>query len=256
MQLIPVRHKVSTELYVDRVGPLPVIPRHKHILSDLCMSPRYHESVPMISISQSDIATTPLVEALLQTFRRRGFRKEIQTDEKLGTYYSLRMPFTFKNAFNYFSRVRPELPREYKKFDLSYLHNVVAFSEGWDFPIDHMDAILERNMRLAVRPAEFELAQDGVEYCGYVVWLGKQSPAQLKVRAIIDFSISRGPSKSRTFPSSEKVLSRGRRSCGECSVEVGEKGLLESGSPTFRIDSSGKDMRRTGFEGPDWRRTA
>ncbi|GFX31222.1 retrovirus-related Pol polyprotein from transposon 17.6 [Trichonephila clavipes] len=144
----------------------------------------------MISISQSDIASTPLVEALLQTFRRRGYPKEIQTDEKLGTYYSLRMLFTFKNAFNYFSRVMPELPREYKKFDLSYLHNVVVFSEGWNFPIDHMDALLERNMRLAVRPAEFELAQDGVEYCGHV-GLGKQSPAQLKVRAILDFSISR-----------------------------------------------------------------
>ncbi|GFX08156.1 uncharacterized protein TNCV_4783701 [Trichonephila clavipes] len=125
MQLIPVRHKVSTELYVDRVGPLPVIPGHKHILSDLCMSPRYHESVPMISISQSDVASTPLVEALLQTFRR-GFPKEIQTDEKLGTYYPLRMPFRFKNTFNYFSRVMPELPREYKKFDLSYLDNVVV----------------------------------------------------------------------------------------------------------------------------------
>ncbi|GFW32284.1 uncharacterized protein TNCV_674431 [Trichonephila clavipes] len=275
MQLIPVRHKASTELYVDRVGPLPVIPGHKHILSDLCMSPRYHESVPMISISQSDIASTPLVEALLQAFRRRGFPKEIQTDEKLGTYYSLRMPFVFKNAFNYFSRVMPELPREYKKFDLSYLHNVVVFSEGWDFPTDHMDAILERNMRLAVRPAEFELAQDGVEYCGYVVGLGKQSPTQLKyvilarresytVKKVVlprtfklyllsDFS---GPSKNRTFPSSEKVLSRGRRSCGECSEEVGEKGFLESGSPTFRIDSSGKDMRRTGFEGPAWRQRA
>ncbi|GFT43130.1 hypothetical protein TNCV_5119831 [Trichonephila clavipes] len=119
-----------------------------------------------------------------------------------------------------------------------------------------MDAILERNMRLVVSPAEFELAQDGVEYCGYVVGLGKQSPAQLKVRAIIDFSISRGPSKNRTFPSSEKVLSRGRRSCGECSEEVGEKGLLESRSPTFRIDSSGKDKRRTDFEGSDWRQTA
>ncbi|GFX08219.1 hypothetical protein TNCV_3267101 [Trichonephila clavipes] len=33
----------------------------------------------------------------------------------------------------------------------------------------------------------------------------------------------------------------------------GEKGFLESGSPTFRIDSSGKDMRRTGLEGPNWR---
>ncbi|GFU40221.1 hypothetical protein TNCV_3624501, partial [Trichonephila clavipes] len=46
-------------------------------------------------------------------------------------------------------------------------------------------------MRLAVRPAKFELAQDGVEYCDHVVGLRKQSPAQLKARAIIDFSISR-----------------------------------------------------------------
>ncbi|GFV21909.1 uncharacterized protein TNCV_4525961 [Trichonephila clavipes] len=38
--------------------------------------------------------------------------------------------------------------------------------------------------------------------------------------------------------------------------EVGEKGFLESRSPTFRIDSSGKDMRRTDFEGPDWRQKA
>ncbi|GFX10871.1 hypothetical protein TNCV_3196321 [Trichonephila clavipes] len=44
--------------------------------------------------------------------------------------------------------------------------------------------------------------------------------------------------------------------CGECSKEMGEKGFLESVSPTFRIDSSGKDMRRTGFEGPDWREKA
>ncbi|GFW16670.1 uncharacterized protein TNCV_2352921 [Trichonephila clavipes] len=35
--------------------------------------------------------------------------------------------------------------------------------------------------------------------------------------------------------------------------EVGEKGFLESRSPTFRIDSSGKGMQRTEFEGPDWR---
>ncbi|GFX63206.1 hypothetical protein TNCV_3895311 [Trichonephila clavipes] len=33
--------------------------------------------------------------------------------------------------------------------------------------------------------------------------------------------------------------------------EVGEKGFLESRSLTFRIDSSGKGMRRTGFEDPD-----
>ncbi|GFT46402.1 hypothetical protein TNCV_2299121 [Trichonephila clavipes] len=38
--------------------------------------------------------------------------------------------------------------------------------------------------------------------------------------------------------------------------EVGEKGFLESRFPTFRIDSSRKDMRRTGFEDPDWRQKA
>ncbi|GFV82609.1 hypothetical protein TNCV_1618381 [Trichonephila clavipes] len=38
--------------------------------------------------------------------------------------------------------------------------------------------------------------------------------------------------------------------------EVGEMGFLESRSPTFRIDPSGKDMRRTGFEDPDWRQKA
>ncbi|GFV70635.1 hypothetical protein TNCV_3842161 [Trichonephila clavipes] len=61
MQLIPVRHKVSSELYVDRVRPLPVIPGHKHILPDRCMSPRCHKAVPV-----PETAFTPLVEALPQ----------------------------------------------------------------------------------------------------------------------------------------------------------------------------------------------
>ncbi|GFW45841.1 retrovirus-related Pol polyprotein from transposon 17.6 [Trichonephila clavipes] len=279
MQLVPVRREIFSKLNVNRVGPLPIIPENKHILSGMSMSPRCHEAVPV-----PETASTPLVEALPQIFRKI-FPREIQADrdtllmsiltaellQKLGTYCPLRVPFRLKNAFYCFSMLMAELPQGHEKFDLSYFDNVVVFSESWDFPIDHMDGILELNTHLAVRLAKFELAQDDVEYCGHVVGLGKQSPAQLKARTMIDFSIlryktqvkvwgydrqyipmfSRGPSKNRTFPSSEKVLSRGRRSCGECSEEVGEKGFLEFGSPTFRIDSSGKDMRRTGFEGPD-----
>ncbi|GFW96550.1 retrovirus-related Pol polyprotein from transposon 297 [Trichonephila clavipes] len=78
-------------------------------------------------------------------------------------------------------------------------YNVVVFSEGWDFPIDHIDAILKRNIRLVVRPAECELTQDGVEYRGHVVELGKWSPAQLKVRAIIDFQISRNKTEVKVL---------------------------------------------------------
>ncbi|GFY59779.1 uncharacterized protein TNIN_353041 [Trichonephila inaurata madagascariensis] len=46
--------------------------------------------------------------------------------------------------------------------------------------LDREKYFLEGNTRLAVRPAERELAQDGVEYRGHVVGLGKQSSAQLK----------------------------------------------------------------------------
>ncbi|GFX08155.1 hypothetical protein TNCV_4783691 [Trichonephila clavipes] len=62
-----------------------------------------------------------------------------------------------------------------------------------------MDAILERSIRLTVRPAACELAQYGVEYRVYVVGLGKQSPAQLKVRAIIDFSIYRNKTEVKVL---------------------------------------------------------
>ncbi|GFV78662.1 retrovirus-related Pol polyprotein from transposon 17.6 [Trichonephila clavipes] len=166
----------------------------------MSMSPRCHEAVPV-----PETASTPLVEALPQIFRR-VLPREIQADreallmsilttellQKLGTYCPLRVPFRLKNAFYCFSMLMvAELPQGHEKFDLSYFDNVVVFLEGWGFPIDHMDGILELNTHLAVRPAEFELAQEGVEYCSHVVGLGKQSPAQLKVRAIIDFSISR-----------------------------------------------------------------
>ncbi|GFU75207.1 uncharacterized protein TNCV_2056501 [Trichonephila clavipes] len=199
MQLVPVRREIFSKLNVNRVGPLPIIPENKHILSGMSMSPRCHEAVPV-----PETASTPLVEALPQIFRK-VFPREIQADrdtllmsiltaellQKLGTYCPLRVPFRLKNAFYCFSMLMAELPQGHGKFDLSYFDNVVVFSEGWDFPIDHMDGILELNTHLAVRLAKFELAQDDVEYCGHVVGLGKQFPAQLKARTLIDFSILR-----------------------------------------------------------------
>ncbi|GFS60698.1 hypothetical protein TNCV_5074011 [Trichonephila clavipes] len=53
-----------------------------------------------------------------------------------------------------------------------------------------------------------------------------------------------------------RMLFQDQKRMVSLSEEVGEKGFLESRSPTFRIDSSGKDKRRTGFEGPDWRQKA
>ncbi|GFY69181.1 uncharacterized protein TNIN_398291 [Trichonephila inaurata madagascariensis] len=71
MQLVLVRH----ELYIDTIGPLPIAPtRDKHILPDMSMSPRCHETVTV-----PETTSTPLVETLLQIFRWVSPR-EIQAD--------------------------------------------------------------------------------------------------------------------------------------------------------------------------------
>ncbi|GFW14663.1 uncharacterized protein TNCV_1561261 [Trichonephila clavipes] len=125
-----------------------------------------------------------------------------------------------------------ELFQGHGKFDLSYLDNVVVFSEGCDFPIDHKNRTSERNTRLVVRPAECELAQGGVEYCDHVVGLGKRSPAKLKVGAIIDLSISRNKIQPDCF-FSYLIRHRGLP-FPQC---FGEK-LLSSLHPTVDIDNN------------------
>ncbi|GFY79671.1 retrovirus-related Pol polyprotein from transposon 297 [Trichonephila inaurata madagascariensis] len=117
--------------------------------------------------------------------------------EKLGTYCSLRMPFTFKNVFYYFSRVIAELTRGYEKFDLLYLNKASIFSENWDYSINHINKVLEQNARLTIEPVKRKFVQDSVKYLGYVV--RKRSPAKLKVRAIVDLSILRNKTEVKVL---------------------------------------------------------
>ncbi|GFV68075.1 uncharacterized protein TNCV_1873571 [Trichonephila clavipes] len=74
MQLIPVRHKVSTELYIDAIGPLPIVPiRDKYILPDMCMSPRCHEAVPVLENS-----STPLWRRCYRFLEEGSFLKRFK----------------------------------------------------------------------------------------------------------------------------------------------------------------------------------
>ncbi|GFR23092.1 retrovirus-related Pol polyprotein from transposon 297 [Trichonephila clavata] len=164
MQLVPVKREVSFKLYIDPIRSLHIIPtRDKHILIDMCMSPRYHETVPM-----PDIASITLVEALLQTIKGKDFPKELETYkgslfisilttklfQKLGyKYCPSRMSFRLKNAIYYFSKLMAE----------------------------HLINELVKN----------KFVQDSVAYLGPVVGLGKCSPAKLKVETKVDVQNSR-----------------------------------------------------------------
>ncbi|GFV35471.1 retrovirus-related Pol polyprotein from transposon 297 [Trichonephila clavipes] len=118
-----------------------------------------------------------------------------------GTYRPLRMPFGLKNVPYYFSRFMAELLQGCEKFALSYLDDVAIFSENWDDHISHIDKVLERirDARLTIKPAKCKFTQDSVKYLGYVVGLGKRSPAQLKVQAILDFPVPRTKTQVRAF---------------------------------------------------------
>ncbi|GFS63916.1 hypothetical protein TNIN_13601 [Trichonephila inaurata madagascariensis] len=83
MQVIGKKHPCNclppegNELYIETIGPLPIAPtRDKYILSDICMSPRYHESVPMIRISLYDSIHTSC-GSVVANFRTRGSFLEI-----------------------------------------------------------------------------------------------------------------------------------------------------------------------------------
>ncbi|GFT15618.1 hypothetical protein TNCV_4985531 [Trichonephila clavipes] len=144
------------------------------------------------------------------------------------------------------SRLMAELLQGCEKFALPYLVDVAIFSENWDDHISHIDKVLERirDARLTIKLAKCKFAQDSVKYLGHVVGLGKRSPAQLKVQTILDFPVPRTKTQKNFSLEEGGVVANVSR-------KWGEKGLLESRSPTFRIDSSEKDMRRTGLEGPE-----
>ncbi|GFV40116.1 hypothetical protein TNCV_31751 [Trichonephila clavipes] len=120
------------------------------------LSPRCHEAVSVL-----ETVSTPLVEVLQQILSEihadRGVLfmsiLTIESLQKLGAYCPLRELFRIKNAFYCFGMLMTELPPRHEKFDLSYLDNRIVFSEFWDFQIDDVDGILERNTHLAVRPA-------------------------------------------------------------------------------------------------------
>ncbi|GFU66344.1 retrovirus-related Pol polyprotein from transposon 297 [Trichonephila clavipes] len=93
----------------------------------------------------------------------------------------------------------PELPREYKKFDLLCLDNVVIFSESADYPINHINKTLEQNARLTIEPVRRKFVQDSVKYLGYVVGLERRSFAQLKVETREIFPISRNKTEVKVL---------------------------------------------------------
>ncbi|GFW96401.1 retrovirus-related Pol polyprotein from transposon 412 [Trichonephila clavipes] len=93
LKIVPVITEVFTKFNIDASGPLPMTPSgNKYIITALCMSSRYHDTIPV-----ANLCSTTVVNALLQIFSRMGFPRELQTDQ--GTSFMSALTAEFLERF-------------------------------------------------------------------------------------------------------------------------------------------------------------
>ncbi|GFX66610.1 retrovirus-related Pol polyprotein from transposon 17.6 [Trichonephila clavipes] len=93
LKIFPVISEIFTKVNIDASGPLPMTPSgNKYIITALCMSSRYPDA-----ISVANLCSTTVVNALLQIFSRRGFPRELQTDQ--GTSFMSALTTEFLERF-------------------------------------------------------------------------------------------------------------------------------------------------------------
>jgi len=99
------------------------------------------------------------------------------------------MPFGLRNAPASFSRLVCKLEVGCESFCVVYLDDVLIFSETWSDHVRHLRIVFERvrNAGLTLKRSECEFAAAELDYLGHHIGLGKVSPREEKVRALIDF---------------------------------------------------------------------
>jgi len=99
------------------------------------------------------------------------------------------MPFGLRNAPATFSRLVCKLVCGCESFCLVYLDDVLIFSNSWSDHMKHLRIIFQRvrNAGLTLKRSKCEFAAAELDYLGHHIGLGKVSPREQKVRALVDF---------------------------------------------------------------------
>lgn len=76
-------------------------------------------------------------------------------------------------------------------FCVPYIDDIAIFSDTWDDHLKHIEIILGKlaKAKLKIKPAKCQFAQSSVKYLGHVVGGGVRTPAEAKIKAVLDFPI-------------------------------------------------------------------
>ena len=111
------------------------------------------------------------------------------------------MPFGLRNGPAVFQRLMDSLLHQDKQLSQVYIDDIVVFSASWEEHCTHLDTILSRLSAagLTANIKKCQWGQQRCEFLGHIVGDGKVSPAELKVKAVRDFSMPKTKKAVRQF---------------------------------------------------------
>ncbi|GBM40213.1 Transposon Ty3-G Gag-Pol polyprotein [Araneus ventricosus] len=118
-----------------------------------------------------------------------------------GTYITLRMPFGLVNGANFFSKLMAQVLENCDTFAVPYLDDIAIFSDSWEDHLKHVDEVLKRigNAQLTIKHSKCKFAQNHTTYLGHILGGGVRSPAEAKIKAVVDFPTTTTKPQIRAF---------------------------------------------------------
>ncbi|GBL75380.1 Retrovirus-related Pol polyprotein from transposon 297 [Araneus ventricosus] len=117
------------------------------------------------------------------------------------------MPFGLVNAPYFFSKLMAQVLENCDTFAVPYLDNIAIYSENWEDHLKHVYEVLKRigNAQLTIKPSKCKFAQNHTKYLGHIVGGGVKSPAEAKIKAVIDFSNSEGENSNSSILGTRRI---------------------------------------------------
>ncbi|KAF8786661.1 Transposon Ty3-I Gag-Pol polyprotein like [Argiope bruennichi] len=205
----------SPMLLVEAPGkaPRPCIDYRKLnsvIKTEYFLLPNLEERVERVSAAKF-ITALDLAKGYWQIPMTKNASRLAAFVTNFGTYLPLRMPFGLVNAPYFFSKMMAEILGNCERYAVPYLDDIAIYSETWEEHLKHVDEVLKRigAANLTVKPSKCQLAQSRTKYLGHMVGDGVRTPAEAKIKAVIDFPT---PKQKLSFPWASGLL---RTLCGK-----------------------------------------
>ncbi|GBM52765.1 Transposon Ty3-I Gag-Pol polyprotein [Araneus ventricosus] len=110
------------------------------------------------------------------------------------------MPFWLVNAPYFFSRLSQVL-ENCESFAVPYLDDIAIYSNNWEDHLKHVDEVLKRigDANLTIKRSKCKFTQNHTKYLGHVVGSGVRTPAEAKIKAVLDFPTPTTKTQIRAF---------------------------------------------------------